>query len=168
MSTRPTPLPASTLRLSDRRTYGGIAGSLSGPRATWPRWAHSSAPAASAHQPLGRGRRRSRALHSPELMPGKTRGKKVSVKVVKVTSNGQVTIPVEAREKLRIGADTYLEVSVEGSSVRFRKRPTVRPLGDDDPIWDLVGIGRSGSSDVSHDHDRYLAEGERRRWRESS
>lgn len=90
------------------------------------------------------------------------------MKVVKVTSKGQVTIPVEAREKLGISEDTYLEVVVEGSSVRLRKRPEARPLGDDDPIWGLVGTGRGGVSDVSHDHDRYLAEGERKRWRESS
>jgi transcriptional pleiotropic regulator of transition state genes len=90
------------------------------------------------------------------------------VKVVKVTSKGQVTIPVEAREKLGIGEDTYLEVSVEGSSVRFRKRAAGRALDDDDPIWDLIGSGRGGARNVSRDHDRVLAEVERRRWRESS
>ncbi len=101
-------------------------------------------------------------------MAGKNDGKKSSMKVVKVTSKGQVTIPVEAREKLGIGEDTYLEVSVEGSSVRFRKRPSARPLGDDDPIWELLGSGHSGAHDVARNHDRYLADGERRRWRESS
>ena len=86
---------------------------------------------------------------------------------MKITSKGQVTIPVEAREKLGIHEDTYLEVAVEGSSVRFRKREVARPLGDDDPIWGLVGKGCGGAGAVSRAHDRYLAEGELRRWRES-
>jgi bifunctional DNA-binding transcriptional regulator/antitoxin component of YhaV-PrlF toxin-antitoxin module len=79
-----------------------------------------------------------------------------------------VTIPIEARRKLGTDEDSYLEVSVGESSVTFRKRKAARPLGEDDPIWGLLGRGASGAGGVSRDHDRYLAEAERRRWRESS
>ena len=89
------------------------------------------------------------------------------MRVVKMTSKGQVTIPVEVRERLGIADDTYLEVSIDGDVVQLRKRGGARPLGDDDPSWELVGAAASDSSDGSAEHDRYLAEGEIRRWRSS-
>jgi AbrB family looped-hinge helix DNA binding protein len=90
--------------------------------------------------------------------------------VVKVTSKGQVTIPIEARRRLGIADDTYLDVSIEGDSLRLRKRPDIRPLSDQDPIWDLIGKGtpKTKASDVSSRHDHYLAEGEIRGWRSRS
>ncbi len=90
------------------------------------------------------------------------------MKVVKVTSKGQVTIPIEARQRLGIDESSYLEVSLEADAVTFRKRRAVKPLSDGDPVWDLVGEGSSGSADVSREHDRYLAEAEHGRWRKSS
>ena len=90
------------------------------------------------------------------------------MKVVKVTSKGQVTIPIEVREELGIDEDTYLEVSRDRNEIRLRKVLTTRPLGEDDPIWNLIGSAESGDSDVAREHDRYLAEGEVERWRESS
>ncbi len=88
--------------------------------------------------------------------------------VVKVTSKGQVTIPIEARKRLGITDKTYLDVSVEGDTLRFRKRRTIRPLGEDDPIWEFIGSGEDAATDVSARHDDYLAEGEIRRWRSRS
>lgn len=90
--------------------------------------------------------------------------------VVKVTSKGQVTIPIAARKRLGITDDTYLDVAVEGDSLRFRKRSTIKPLSEDDPIWDLVGKGKpkTRAQDVSTRHDHYLAEGEIRGWRSRS
>lgn len=90
------------------------------------------------------------------------------MKVVKVTSKGQVTIPVELRSALGIGEETYLEVVEDGGELRMRKVGGVRPLSEDDPIWSLVGAGRSGHDDVAEDHDRHLADAERARWRGSS
>jgi transcriptional pleiotropic regulator of transition state genes len=90
------------------------------------------------------------------------------MKVVKVTSKGQVTIPVEVREALGIDEDTHLEVSEHGDEIRMRKLVPARPLGGDDPIWGLVGIGDSGHRNVAEEHDRHLADGETSRWRESS
>lgn len=89
------------------------------------------------------------------------------MRVVKVTSKGQVTIPVELREELGITDDSYLEVSVEGDTLRLRRRADAKPLGEDDPIWDLVGSADSRSLDGSVDHDRHITEGEMRRWRAS-
>jgi hypothetical protein len=64
---------------------------------------------------------------------------------------------------LGIPEETYLQVFADGDEVRFRRLDPARPLSGDDPIWALVGAGRSGASDVSEEHDRHLAEGEQRR-----
>jgi transcriptional pleiotropic regulator of transition state genes len=87
--------------------------------------------------------------------------------VVKVTSKGQVTIPIEARKRLGITDNTYLDVAVEGDTLRFRKRSSIKPLSEDDPIWEFIGQGtpKTKASDVSIRHDHYLAEGEIRGWR---
>lgn len=90
------------------------------------------------------------------------------MKVVKVTSKGQVTIPIELRSALGIGDDTYLEVIEEGGELRMRKIGGLRPLGEQDPIWSLVGAAGSGHGDIAEAHDRHLADGELARWRESS
>jgi AbrB family looped-hinge helix DNA binding protein len=90
------------------------------------------------------------------------------MRVVKVTSKGQVTIPVELRSALGIGDDTYLEVSEVSGELRMRKIGGVRPLSEEDPIWSLVGAGHSGHEDVAEAHDRHLADAELTRWRESS
>lgn len=90
------------------------------------------------------------------------------MKVSKVTSKGQITIPLSARESLGITDRSYLEVTVVGDEIRMRKVVSVKPLGEDDPIWSLVGVARSGRPDVAEQHDRYLAEAEVRGWRESS
>ena len=89
------------------------------------------------------------------------------MKVVKVTSKGQVTIPSDIRDALGIDGSTHLEVVAEADTVRLRKISSARPLAGDDPIWNLIGAGSSGHSDTSENHDRHLAEGEVRRWRES-
>lgn len=90
------------------------------------------------------------------------------MKAIKVTSKGQITIPVEIRLALGIDEQSYLEVSEHGEEIRLRKIVPARPLGVDDPIWGLAGAGTSGVQDVSAQHDRYLAHGEVERWRESS
>ena len=90
------------------------------------------------------------------------------MKAIKVTSKGQITIPIEIRTALGIDDQSYLEVSERDQEIRLRKLVTARPLGDDDPIWGLVGAGESGRGDVSADHDRYLAADEIATWRGSS
>jgi AbrB family looped-hinge helix DNA binding protein len=88
--------------------------------------------------------------------------------VTKVTSKGQITLPASIRRRLGIDRDSYLEVVENDDEVRLRKIVTSRALEDADPIWDFVGIGDSGRTDVSVDHDRHLAEAEIKRWRGSS
>lgn len=90
------------------------------------------------------------------------------MKVVKVTSKGQVTIPVEIRAALGIDDGTYLEVSEAGDGIRLRKVVRAQPLSDDDPIWELVGAGESGYADVAEEHDRHAADAEVERWGKSS
>lgn len=85
--------------------------------------------------------------------------------IVKVTEKGQVTLPIDLRRKLRIGKDDYLEVEAEGNVLKVRKVEAKKLLASDDPIWELVGRSGSGGKNGSTQHDRYLAEGERKRWR---
>jgi AbrB family looped-hinge helix DNA binding protein len=90
------------------------------------------------------------------------------MKAIKVTSKGQITIPIELRAALGIDDDSYLEVTTHEHEIRLRKLMPARPLSDDDPIWGLVGAGDSGRRDVSANHDRALADAEVERWRKSS
>jgi hypothetical protein len=55
-----------------------------------------------------------------------------------------------------------------GDEIRLRKIVAARPLSGEDPIWGLIGSGRSGQVDVAERHDDHLANGETSRWRESS
>ena len=84
--------------------------------------------------------------------------------IVKVTGKGQLTLPIELRRKLRINKDDYLSVEAEGEVLTLRKVRERKVLGSNDPIWDFIGKSSSGTKDGSTDHDRYIAEGERRRW----
>lgn len=87
--------------------------------------------------------------------------------VVKLTSKGQMTLPVGIRRRLNLKEGDHLALLVEGRSIRLQKIEPVRPLSAEDPIWELVGAGESGRSDVSAQHDRHLAEGEVSRWHKS-
>lgn len=89
----------------------------------------------------------------------------MAYEVVRVTSKGQMTIPVRIRRVLGISEGDALMVTVEDNEIRLRKIEPFRPLEENDPIWQLIGIGESGYSDVSEKHDRYLADGEMERWR---
>ncbi|MGE5578767.1 MAG: AbrB/MazE/SpoVT family DNA-binding domain-containing protein [Bacillota bacterium] len=84
--------------------------------------------------------------------------------IVRVTSKGQMTIPVNVRRTLGIAAGDVLTVTVDGSEIRMRRVEVARPLGDNDPIWRLIGIAESGETGVSADHDRHLSDAEVKRW----
>lgn len=90
------------------------------------------------------------------------------MKAVKVTSKGQITIPIDIRVALGIDEHTYLEVSEADQEIRLRKIVPARPLGREDPIWGLIGAGQSGHGRIAVDHDQHVAAGEIERWRESS
>lgn len=84
--------------------------------------------------------------------------------IVRVTSKGQMTIPVSVRRTLGIAAGDVLIVTVDGSEIRMRRVEMTRPLSDGDPIWRLIGIAESGETGVSANHDRHLADAEVKRW----
>jgi transcriptional pleiotropic regulator of transition state genes len=84
---------------------------------------------------------------------------------MRVTTKGQLTIPVSIRKKLNIREGDYLQVHLEKNEIRLKKFEPIRPLGPEDPIWRLVGTGASGQKDISVYHDRYLAEGEINQWK---
>ena len=84
--------------------------------------------------------------------------------IVKVTAKGQFTLPIELRRKLRIGKGDYLSVEAECGILMVRKVRKRKLLGSSDPISGFIGTGSSGTKTGSTDHDRYIAEGERRRW----
>ena len=88
----------------------------------------------------------------------------MAYEVVRVTSKGQMTIPVRVRRVLGISEGDALMVTVADNEIRLRKIEPFRPLDENDPIWRLIGIGESGLPDVSEKHDRYLADGEVQRW----
>jgi len=87
---------------------------------------------------------------------------------VRLTSKGQMTLPVEIRRRLGLKKGDCLAVSLEGRVLRLQKIEPLRPLAAEDPIWELVGAGDSGHEDVSAAHDRHLADAEVRRWHGSS
>jgi len=90
----------------------------------------------------------------------------MAYEIVRVTSKGQMTIPVSIRRMLGIREGDALAVSIEGNEIRLKKVEVVRPLSDADPIWKLIGSGESGEKDVSEEHDRHIAAGEIRRWQQ--
>ena len=84
------------------------------------------------------------------------------MQIVKVTGKGQLTLPIELRRKLRINKDDYLSVEAKGEVLKLRKVRERRVLGSNDPIWDVIGKGSSGTKDGSTNHDHYIADGKRR------
>ncbi|MEW6230190.1 MAG: AbrB/MazE/SpoVT family DNA-binding domain-containing protein [Bacillota bacterium] len=88
----------------------------------------------------------------------------MTYEITRVTSKGQMTIPVEIRRALGIRTGDSLVVTLERNEIRLRKLEAFRPLDDTDPIWKLVGAGESGDSDVSERHNHYLAAGEIKQW----
>ncbi len=85
--------------------------------------------------------------------------------LMRISTKGQLTIPISIRKKLNIKDGDYLHIIVEGEEIRLKKVKTARPLSSDDPMWELVGAGESGYKDVSLKHDQHLAEGEIKRWK---
>jgi AbrB family looped-hinge helix DNA binding protein len=49
---------------------------------------------------------------------------------MRVTSKGQVTIPIEIRQKLRIGPETEVEFDLVGQTIRIRKRVGRKSRGE--------------------------------------
>lgn len=78
---------------------------------------------------------------------------------MRITSKGQVTIPIEIRERLGLLPDTEVEFEVAGSAVRIRKARSAKSRG-----LRLVGHMRGrGSVRMSTDEILRLTRGDRGR-----
>jgi AbrB family looped-hinge helix DNA binding protein len=72
---------------------------------------------------------------------------------MRVTSKGQVTIPIEIREQAGLMPHTEVEFELDGAAVRIRRsRPTVRPGRGDRIVARLRGSG-----DVAMSTDEIMA-----------
>ncbi|MBI2942336.1 MAG: hypothetical protein HYY04_18055 [Chloroflexi bacterium] len=58
-------------------------------------------------------------------------------------------------------ADEEIATVTPAQPTRRRRLPKGRPLTKDDPLFGLIGIGRSGRSDISSNKHKYLAEADR-------
>jgi len=90
----------------------------------------------------------------------------MNTEIMRVSAKGQFTIPVSVRKKFNIREGDYLQIWIEDNEIRVKKVEPIQPLSTEDPIWKLIGAGESGLHDVSINHDRHLAAGEIKRWRE--
>lgn len=86
--------------------------------------------------------------------------------IMRISAKGQLTIPISIRKKLSIREGDYLQVQLDGGSIRLRKIEPVQPLGENDPIWQMAGSAASGREDGSANHDRLIASEEIKRWQE--
>ncbi len=89
----------------------------------------------------------------------------MSKEIMRISAKGQLTIPVSVRKKLNMREGDYVQILIENDEARIKKVNTVKPLSSEDPIWKMVGAGKSGYKDVSEKHDQYVAEGEAKRWK---
>lgn len=66
---------------------------------------------------------------------------------------------VRATHEPRVLKRDNEEVAILTPTRPAKKRiPRGKPFTKDDPLWNLVGIGRSGLGDVSENKHKYLAE----------
>ncbi|AGL03560.1 AbrB/MazE/SpoVT family DNA-binding domain-containing protein [Desulfoscipio gibsoniae] len=86
----------------------------------------------------------------------------MQAELVKLTSKGQLTLPKEYRDKLRLEKGSHLSVSVKGDTLMLKKVYEVAPLSENDPIWDMVGIfeDRRRADAVAMEYDHRVADGE--------
>ena len=59
---------------------------------------------------------------------------------VTLTSKGQLTLPKEYRDKLRLDKGSRLAVALKGDTLLLKKAYKVAPLAEADPIWDMLGM----------------------------
>lgn len=88
----------------------------------------------------------------------------VAQRLTRLTAKGQLTIPVEIRNDLNLKPGDYLAVSTKEGHIIVEKTTNIDPLSESDPIWKMIGIGKSKYKDISEKHDSYLAEGEIESW----
>jgi AbrB family looped-hinge helix DNA binding protein len=70
---------------------------------------------------------------------------------VRITSKGQVTIPVEIRKRLGLGPGSLVDFSIDGEAVRIRKARVRQDRGD------LLVRHLRGRGDVAMTTDEIMA-----------
>lgn len=81
----------------------------------------------------------------------------MAYEIIKVTSKGQMTLPKAIREKLKLSKGAHLAVYLNGEEIVLKRIEPFRPLGQDDPIWDLAGV-IDDEPDVGVRHDVYVVQ----------
>lgn len=86
----------------------------------------------------------------------------MTYETVTLTSKGQLTLPKEYRDKLRLDKGSRLAVVLKGDALLLKKVYKLAPLADSDPIWDMLGMfdDRGGAGDVAGRADAYAAAAE--------
>lgn len=84
----------------------------------------------------------------------------MSQRLTRLTEKGQLTIPMEIRKNLNLKPGDYFAVSTNEGDIIIKRAAIIEPLTDNDPIWKMIGVGKSNYSDISEKHDSFLAEGE--------
>lgn len=64
--------------------------------------------------------------------------------LAKLTSKGQLTLPKSVREKLSLDKGSYIAIYLEKDQIVMKKVNPRKPLGDEDPIWDMLGVFHDG------------------------
>jgi len=59
---------------------------------------------------------------------------------VTLTSKGQLTLPKEYRDQLRLDKGSQLAVALKGDTLLLKKVYQTVPLAESDPIWDMLGM----------------------------
>lgn len=80
---------------------------------------------------------------------------------MKVTSKGQVTIPIELRERLGLLPDTEVDFELDGDAVRIRK--AARPSSRDRGAVIVARLRGRGTLGMTTDEILALTRGPRRR-----
>jgi transcriptional pleiotropic regulator of transition state genes len=80
-----------------------------------------------------------------------------SFEVVKLTSKGQMTLPVMARKKLGLKKGDHLAVFIQNNELVLRKLFPLKQATPQDAIFSLLGQW-DGPADLAENHDQYLAD----------
>ncbi|MFZ5647857.1 MAG: AbrB/MazE/SpoVT family DNA-binding domain-containing protein [Bacillota bacterium] len=64
--------------------------------------------------------------------------------LAKLTSKGQLTLPKSVREKLNLDKGSYIAIYLEKDQIVMKKVNPRKPLSDEDPIWDMIGMYHDG------------------------
>jgi transcriptional pleiotropic regulator of transition state genes len=68
----------------------------------------------------------------------------MNCELAKLSSKGQLTLPKSVRDKLNLDKGSFIAIYLEKDQIVMKKVNPRKPLSDDDPIWDMVGMFHNG------------------------